>query len=304
MRGYFLDTNAQAGFDAVPYLKLRASKLPAILIHHKQSELPDFLSHANYARPNGVPILDYVASHDIITTTNRLKMAIFVVLHLLFMFESLPIVLKYRKKLTFIRLYCNIFIVFTSVYDYHKDIPISCANARRPKEYEVMGAVDPRITDAMFIIALLAFTGAFKAIYAGWTVRETSPFFRLVATQRRRYTFLALGQSILAACAVWPLSLGSISDIVAGTEEWFALGVIGWIVGSGVVLVAVSPLISVLALISIYRNPAAMAYKRFRRDEYCTTQSRRVGEREFVRPITVVDPEKPRTGTFRGFLAI
>lgn len=164
--------------------------------------------------------------------------------------------------------------------------------------------VDHTITDAMFIIAFLAFTGAFKATYAGWIVRETSPFSRLVATQRRRYTFLALGQSILTACAAWLLSLGSISDIIAGTKEWFALGVIGWIIGSGVVLVAVSPLISALALISIYRHPAAMAYKRFRRNEYCTTQSRRAGTRTYVRPITMIDPINPSAGTFRDFVSV
>ena len=162
--------------------------------------------------------------------------------------------------------------------------------------------VDHKITDAMFIIAFLAFTGAFKAIYAGWTVRETSPFFRLVATQRRRYTFLALGQSILAACAVWLLSLGSISDIVAGTKEWFALPVIGWIVGLGVMLIAVSPLMSVLALISIYRHPAAMAYRRFGRNEYRTTQSRRGGTQKFVRPVTMIDPVDPSAGIFRDFV--
>lgn len=142
--------------------------------------------------------------------------------------------------------------------------------------------VDHKITDAMFIIALLAFTGAFKAIYAGWTVRETSPFFRLVATQRRRYTFLALGQSILAACAVWLLTLGSISDIVAGTKEWFALPVIGWIVGSGVVLIAVSPLMSVFVLISIYTRPALMAYKHFGENKYRTTRSVRAGTYEYA----------------------
>jgi hypothetical protein len=145
-----------------------------------------------------------------------------------------------------------------------------------------MRHVDHHITDAMFIIAFLAFTGAIKAIYAGWTVRETSPFFRLVATQRRRYTFLALGQGILAACAVWLLSLGSIHDIVAGTKEWFALGMIGWIVGSGVVLVAVSPLISLCALISIYTRPALMAYKHFGENKYRTTRSVRAGTYEYA----------------------
>lgn len=201
------------------------------------------------------------------------------------------------KHLTFNVKYSIIRVVFTSVYD--KDIFINYALRARPKESTV--PVGHKITDAMFVIAVLAFTGALKAIYAGWTVRETSPFFRYVATQRRRYTFLALGQSILTACAVWLLSLGSISDIVAGTKEWFAIPVIGWIVSLGVVLVAVSPLMSALALISIYYHPTAMAYKRFGRNEYCTTQSRRAGVRKFVRPVTMVDPIDP-SGTFRDFV--
>jgi hypothetical protein len=154
--------------------------------------------------------------------------------------------------------------------------------------------VDHQVTDAMFIVAFFAFTGALKAIYAGWTVRETSPFFRLVATQRRRYTFLVFGQGILTACAVWLLSLGSIGDIVAGMKEWFALGAIGWVISSGVVLVAASPFISALALISIYRHPAAMAYKRFGRNEYCTTQSRRAGARTFVQATTRITSDGPQ----------
>lgn len=96
------------------------------------------------------------------------------------------------------------------------------------------------------------------------------------------------------AGAVWLLSLGSISDVVAGTKEWFALGVIGWIVGSGVVLVAVSPLISVFALISIYTRPALMAYKRFGRNEYCTTRSRRAGTQELVQATTHITSYGPQ----------
>lgn len=165
-------------------------------------------------------------------------------------------------------------------------------------------SVDPMITDAMAIIALLAFTGAFKAIYAGWTVCETSPFFRIIVTQRRRYALLVTGQGILAACAVWLLLLGSVRDIIAGTKGWLALGAIGWIVGLGTVLVAVSPLISIVALTSIYRRPVAMAFKRFGRNEYCTTQSRRAGTRVFVRSVRVIDPVNPAAGTFRDFVSV
>lgn len=118
--------------------------------------------------------------------------------------------------------------------------------------------IDHKLTDAMPYITFLAAWPAVEAILrAGWMVRETSLLFFLVATQRRRYTCLALGQGILATCAVWLLSLGSISDIIAGTKEWFAIAVFGWFVGSGVVFVAVSPIISALALISIYRHPVA-----------------------------------------------
>lgn len=142
--------------------------------------------------------------------------------------------------------------------------------------------VSRQITDALFIVAFLAITGALKAIYAAWTVRMTMPLSRLVATQRRRYTFLALGQSILIACAVWLLSLGSVNDIVGGVKEWLAIGIIGWVVAVGAGLVAVSPILSAMALVHIYTRPALMAYKRFGRNEYRTTRSVRTGGYEMV----------------------
>ena len=65
-----------------------------------------------------------------------------------------------------------------------------------------------------------------------------------------------------------------------------SLGRIGWTIGLGVVLVAGSPLITVATLISIYRHPALIAYKRLGRNEFCTTLSRRAGTREMVQATT------------------
>ena len=114
------------------------------------------------------------------------------------------------------------------------------------------------LTNAMFIVAGFACAG----VYACWAGSSS----RLAASQCRRYALVALGQGILTACAVWLLAFGSVGDITAAVREWFTIPVIGWVVDACLVPVAISPIITVLALLEIPDQPELCEQRIPRRD--------------------------------------
>jgi hypothetical protein len=119
------------------------------------------------------------------------------------------------------------------------------------------------LTNMMFLATFLTWTGAAKFVYAGWFCKETDPISRLIATQRRRYGFAIFGQAVLllAAYLVWHASHGSITEIKAGMHDWSAIPIIGWLVYGTMYALVLSPLVTLVVAIAIFRKPAILARK-------------------------------------------
>jgi phosphotransferase system glucose/maltose/N-acetylglucosamine-specific IIC component len=119
------------------------------------------------------------------------------------------------------------------------------------------------LTNLMFLATFLTWTGAAKFVYAGWFCKETDPVSGLIATQRKRYLFALFGQAILvvAAYLVWHASGSSINQIEAGMHDWLTVPVMGQIVYGTMYALALSPLVTLIVAVAIFRKPAAMARK-------------------------------------------
>jgi hypothetical protein len=111
----------------------------------------------------------------------------------------------------------------------------------------------------MFFATFLIATGGSKAMLVGWAVQESDPMSRLQPSQRMRYFYLAIGGAICFGSVAYIIALYGWSMFVRGTEQWFGLPLIGWVVGVCVWFGLFSPLLIALTARHIYRHPAAMA---------------------------------------------
>lgn len=120
-------------------------------------------------------------------------------------------------------------------------------------------AVD--IASAILVVVLIAVGGAGRAIHAGWAIRSTELVSQRIVTQRWRYANIWVAQSVIVASVAWLLSQASITEVYATTLEFASISFFGKVIAAGMVLVVVSPIISIAATISVYRRPATCAYR-------------------------------------------
>lgn len=140
------------------------------------------------------------------------------------------------------------------------------------------------VTDLIFMLSFVTYTGALKAVYAAVVVRDTDPFSKLIATQRWRYTALGVGQVVMAAPALALLAIATPDEIKSGMQSWWSVGdVIGYLCALSVVIAFTSPILTLFAAAAIYWWPAAMAMK-VGRGRYIPTLHRRAGEPMIVTP--------------------
>ena len=148
--------------------------------------------------------------------------------------------------------------------------------------------VPSRVTDALFFVALVGVTLTFKAIWTAWAIKATVWWSRLIRTQRARYVEVVLAEVLAAFATIPVLRAGSITQIRAGMLQWWEADIIGKAIVIGVLLMVMSPLFALMTMASIYRHPAAMAYRRGR-NQYVSTASVRHGDPQVYVPAIAVD---------------
>lgn len=130
-----------------------------------------------------------------------------------------------------------------------------------------------------FLVAFLGATGL-KAYDVAVSVRETVAISRLVMTQRKRYTYLVLGQLLLGSALFGALVRYGWSATWQSLHEWWSIPVIGWVVVIMNVIAMVSPLLTLVGAIYIYRRPAELAKRVWRKNGgYVFTKDVRQGIR-------------------------
>ncbi len=130
----------------------------------------------------------------------------------------------------------------------------------------------------LIIVALFTFV----ALSGMWTVAATGEPYPLceIITQRGRYQFIGTCQACLAAAAAFAaLDFNSI-------EEWLSLGLFGFFVVLGCGLAFASPIFTVLAVMSVYRHPAEIAFRRA--GWYYTTEAVRCQKSQSLPGINIV----------------
>jgi len=141
--------------------------------------------------------------------------------------------------------------------------------------------MDFRMADAVVYGNLLSFW-AVTLQYAGLWGGGQRLTWGLV-TQRQRYAYVLLSQLAFVVAAVQILCVGSLDQLWTALLGWLKLtGPLGVLFGLGLLLIAVSPLLSLLVAVCIYRRPVAIGYKSWRGKGYCLTAWRRNGQREYV----------------------
>jgi|GEM_PF-1483267 len=157
--------------------------------------------------------------------------------------------------------------------------------------------IDHRITDDVVYSALLAYL-AVALLYEAGRSQDRTRLGKPI-TQRRRYGYLLLAQSLFTGCEFWLLWVASVHDLRAAFRGWLVFGPLGWLVDLGLLLIAVSPLGWVYTRNRIYSRPVPLAYKRFGCNEYCTTVSYRNRKREFVGPVPPISEDELEGALFQ-----
>lgn len=150
--------------------------------------------------------------------------------------------------------------------------------------------MDFRMADAVVYGSLLAFW-AVTLQYAGLRGGERR-ITRGPVTQRQRYAYVLLSQVVFVVAALQILCVGSLSQLWIALIGWLRLtGPLGVLFGLGLLLIAVSPLMSLLTVAYVYRRPVEIGYRSWRGKGYCLTAWRRSGRREYVQTpqLTTVD---------------
>lgn len=124
----------------------------------------------------------------------------------------------------------------------------------------LMHGYERELSDFMFLNALLAL-GCAKGFYAAWFVIETDPHFKLEVTQRKRRFYLLLCQAILLATGGYMASFGP-QSVWDNMNYWtHGVGPIGYILWGTTAFTFLSPLLTLMTLIHIYRRPSSLAYR-------------------------------------------
>jgi hypothetical protein len=120
------------------------------------------------------------------------------------------------------------------------------------------------LTNVMFFVSFVMWGLSVKLIYLSWLARDTDPMSTLIATQRKRHAFLALGLLVSAGLAVYLASVSnySLSTLGSGLHYWMLVGdPVKYVVVSSVFALPVSWLVGAIVLLAIYANPADLAYR-------------------------------------------
>lgn len=106
---------------------------------------------------------------------------------------------------------------------------------------------------------------------------------KLVVTQRKRYVWAAMGQVMSVCTPIMAVGMFGPSAYLNGLAEYWQVSPVGKIVVISHVIVTVSPLLSLLTVASIYRNPATIAHWSYKRKGYVYTEDVRLGIRDPIR---------------------
>lgn len=136
----------------------------------------------------------------------------------------------------------------------------------------------------LFISAMVILGITLGGLSTMVAVRETSSVSRLLITQRRRYGWTLVGQIAAAAAVLWPILQFGVNDTFEVLDAWMQVPVIGWIVFGVYWMGIVSPVLTLMTVISIYRHPAKAARKV--RGGYILTEHARQGI--WTRPVQAV----------------
>lgn len=149
----------------------------------------------------------------------------------------------------------------------------------------------------LYVVTMVIFVVTLPGLWTMWYCRDTIPRSRLVITQRRRYTWSLAGQTAASAAVLWPiLQFGAPSTFMA-LDAWRQLPPIGWVVYGAYWLGIVSPGLTVLVMISIYRHPAQAA-RRVRGGYVLTEHARqKLDDPPVVQPVVA----RGSSGLFRRF---
>lgn len=133
--------------------------------------------------------------------------------------------------------------------------------------------------------ALVVIGIALNAMTTMFAVEETSPVSRLVITQRKRYAWTLVGQLVAATAVLWPMAQYGVDDTLRVLGAWWEVPVFGWGIVLGYWLGIVSPALTLLTAVSIYRHPAQAA-KQVKGGYILTEHARRgLAHPPVVRPV-------------------
>lgn len=134
----------------------------------------------------------------------------------------------------------------------------------------------PNLQALVFASAFLGCVGL-KYYDGAVTVQETLVISRIVVTQRKRYCYLAIGQVLLAGCLAAALIYYGPHLTLHCMHEWWSTDIVGKVVVIVNAIAVVSPLMSVLSALWIYRHPAVLAKKALKQRGYLFTADVRAG---------------------------
>ena len=142
------------------------------------------------------------------------------------------------------------------------------------------------VSDSLFLIAFVVGTGGLKGYYLAWTLQETDPLFKREPTQRYRYHVLTVACLLSCIPIGIVLYLNGWSQLMTAINDWWTLPIIGWIVVACCWFGLISPLVALLVVRHIYRNPCRFA-KRIRSGGWITTDA--IRSRLDVKPVYIVE---------------
>ncbi|TAH36747.1 hypothetical protein EYC59_00160 [Candidatus Saccharibacteria bacterium] len=142
------------------------------------------------------------------------------------------------------------------------------------------------LSNLMFMFALVAAV-LMKVYYAAWTVQEIDPMYKGEMTQQKRYVMLVLTQGALLVIAVWMLSYG-LTTVWANMNIWTnGTGPVGYVIWAMMALTLLSPVLTLVTAIHIYRRPSKLA-KWVRRGVYYLTDDVRAGKPQTVKVVKTI----------------
>jgi hypothetical protein len=128
-----------------------------------------------------------------------------------------------------------------------------------------MSSAMVHLTNVMFFVSFFIWALAAKLLYLSWLARDTDPISTMIATQRKRHCFMALGMFIMAVLAVYLYKSAddSFAMLGSGIHYWMMVGdPVKWVVVGSVFALPASVLVAAILLFAIYAHPADLAFRK------------------------------------------